>query len=110
MFLSVIDEFGEYERLFGHVSVFDLKKTVSQAKELDFKCLQFISFEMDTIFNQLQMKEMLVELNVLSQKNKTCDILVLIREAITVGLVEDYLYIKFELEHELEKMNFLVKS
>ena len=97
MLLSVIDEFNEYEKKYGLIKPEDLKQLIAESERLDFDCLAFVSFETDTIFNQLQMRNMLKELDILCDKTDVNKALLdNIKKAIQFGLTEDYMYIKFE--------------
>ncbi len=97
MFLSVIDEFNEYEKKYGLIEPSGLTQLISESERLNFDCLAFLSLETDTIFNQLQMRDILKELEVLYDKTDVNKALLdKIREAIQFGLTEDYMYLKFE--------------
>lgn len=97
MIFSIIDEFNEYEKVYNDINYEDLEFLVKEAERLNFDCLSFISFDCDTIFNQIQMRDILKELDIL-RKNTNADqkLIDKIKEAIDYGLLEDYHYLKFE--------------
>ncbi len=96
MQMAIIDEFNEYEKKYNLINVNDLKQVVSVSTKLDLDCLSFVSFEEDTIFNQVQMRDILKEIDILSSLEVSVPLLDLIKEAVYFGLQDDYRYLKFE--------------
>lgn len=97
MIFSIIDEFNEYEKVYKDIDCESLKLLVKEAERLNFDCLAFISSDVDTIFNQIQMRDILKELDILRKNTKVNQELIdKIKEAIDYGLLEDYHYLKFE--------------
>lgn len=97
MFLSIINECNECEKDFGLIDLNNLTHIIKQSKVLNFDCLAFISVDVTTIFNQLQMREILKELNILRQTKANKTLLNNIQKAIEFGLTDNYMYLKFEI-------------
>lgn len=110
MFLSIIDELGNYEKIIGNLNNESLSKLLFLAKKLNLKCITYISEESDTIFNQLQIREISKEIEILSKNNGDNEILTALEKAIAFGLLEDYLYLKLEFNPDVEKMRNIFQA
>lgn len=99
MILLIIDELNNIEKNFGMINKNKISKIVDFSKKYNFDCLGFIDLELDTIFNEEQMRIIKRELEIL-QKNKIVDqnTINLINESVDFGISENYLYLRFHNE------------
>jgi len=96
MLISIVDELNQCEKNFGELSENQTKKIITFAQAMDFDCLSFITTDLDTIFNNKQMKTLIGEIKLAKQKGiidrNTFNAL---NKAIEYGLKYDYVYIRF---------------
>jgi hypothetical protein len=95
--LRIIDENGEVQKYVGLIEEEDLLYLTKMAEEKDLKCLPFVDYVGDTIFNAKQLEQVEKEIEILRQSG---DIAEKILSPIERGVEEvgknDLLFLRFE--------------
>jgi|GEM_PF-2586149 hypothetical protein len=95
--LNIIDEDGEVQSCIGLIEEEGLRSLAKIAREKDLKCLPFIGYGGDTIFNAKQSRQIRKEIEILRNSRLIDEkILNLIEKGAEEVRMENLLFMKFE--------------